>query len=371
MSLISGHATPDDTAGYAARIEGAASGHFRRAQGYTVSSIGIGTYLGEPTPVYDAGYTEAIVEAVGLGCNVVDTASNYRFQRSERSVGGALRQLAEAGTPREQIVVCSKAGFITYETDHPVDPRRWVAENLINPGIVSGGDIAAGCHCMTPDFLRHQLSQSLKNTGLECLDVYYVHNPETQLAEVDEKEFYARLTRAFEALEQEVAAGRIRYYGTATWDAYRVEPGVQNAVSLERVVAAATAASGGANHHMRFVQLPVNLVSHEALAAANQRVGTETVSLLQAADYFGVSVMASGSIMQGKLAGGLAAWIEQVIPGLADDATRAIQFVRSVPGLTSALVGMSRAAHVRRNLELVKVAPLTEEQFSRMFQQAR
>lgn len=76
----------------------------------------------------------------------------------------------------------------------------------------------------------------------------------------DENEFYARLTRAFEALEQEVAAGRIRYYGTATWDAYRVPPGTENGVSLERVVAAATAASGGANHHMRFVQLPVNLV---------------------------------------------------------------------------------------------------------------
>ena len=34
---------------------------------------------------------------------------------------------------------------------------------------------------MTPAYLQSQLDQSLRNMKLECVDVYYIHNPESQL----------------------------------------------------------------------------------------------------------------------------------------------------------------------------------------------
>jgi aryl-alcohol dehydrogenase-like predicted oxidoreductase len=44
-----------------------------------------------------------------------------------------------------------------------------------------------------------------------------------------------------------------------------------------------------------------------------------------------------------------------------------LQFVRSSPGITSALVGMSRQEHVQANAKLVRVPPASIEQFSKLF----
>jgi hypothetical protein len=96
---IRGSATPQGTLRYAARFQGrAAAGHFREtAAGLVLSSVGIGTYLGEPDAATDRAYAEAVVAAIEGGFNLIDTAINYRFQRSERSIGAAIRKLGEKG----------------------------------------------------------------------------------------------------------------------------------------------------------------------------------------------------------------------------------------------------------------------------------
>src|ERR1700733_8221230 len=103
-----GCATAPGTLRYAARFQGrAAAGHFREIRGGLVlSSIGIGTYLGEADEATDGAYVDAVVAAVQGGVNVVDSAINYRFQRSERSVGAALRDLFDKGYGRDEIMVC-------------------------------------------------------------------------------------------------------------------------------------------------------------------------------------------------------------------------------------------------------------------------
>src|SRR5579884_4016461 len=114
-SRMAGSATAAGTLRYAAKFRGkSAAGHFRQTPPELVlSSIGIGTYLGEPDDATDRGYSGAIVAAVNGGINVVDTAINYRFQRSERSVRDALKQLLAQGFSRDEIVLCTKAGFLT------------------------------------------------------------------------------------------------------------------------------------------------------------------------------------------------------------------------------------------------------------------
>ena len=113
-SSIPGYATPEGTRRYVARIGAkATAGHFREQNGLQTSSIGIGTYLGEPDAATDRGYTDAVIAAVENGVNLIDTAINYRFQRSERSVGAALRKLLASGFSRDEIILCTKAGFLT------------------------------------------------------------------------------------------------------------------------------------------------------------------------------------------------------------------------------------------------------------------
>ena len=222
---------------------------------------------------------------------------------------------------------------------------------------------------MTPRYLAHQLAQSLRNLNLEAVDVYYVHNPETQLQTVAREEFDRRLRAAFEQLERERAAGRIQFYGVATWNGFRVQEGARGYHSLERMFELAREAGGG-DHGFRFVQLPFNLAMPEALVSENQTYQGAHVSLLEAAKALGVTVVASASILQGKVASDLPEQIREPLGSLATDAQTAIQFVRSTPGVTTALVGMSRRAHVEENLQLARLPPASADDYSRLFGQS-
>src|SRR5436190_15964120 len=109
---LNGCATVEGTFDYRERFRAvAADNYFRAAQNLWLSSIGIGTYLGQPDEETDRRYSAAIVRAVELGANVIDTAANYRFQRSERSVGVGLAELSSSGFAREEIVICTKGGY--------------------------------------------------------------------------------------------------------------------------------------------------------------------------------------------------------------------------------------------------------------------
>ena len=359
-------ATKEGTTGYARRFAArAASGHFREAQRMVLSSLGMGTYLGQPDQKTDEAYTTAAVAAAESGINVFDSAINYRFQRSERSIGRALEQLAARGFSREEIVLCTKGGYLTPDGAMPADANEYFFREYIQQGIFSARDLAAGNHCMTPKFLKDQLGRSLKNLGVECLDVYYLHNPETQLAEIAKPEFLNRLRAAFEFLESAVEAGEIRYYGMATWNGFRQDPRAEDAMQLADIVQIAQEIAGGM-HHFRFVQLPFNLGMPEALTLGNQILRERERSLVEVAGDLDITVIASASLLQGQVARNLPKVVAQAF-GLQNDADRANCSARSAPGITAALVGMSRVEHAKANARMVNVAPATVEEFGKLF----
>jgi aryl-alcohol dehydrogenase-like predicted oxidoreductase len=359
-------ATKDGTTRYAQKFAGrAAGGHFRDAHRMVLSSLGIGTYLGQPNEKTDESYTAAAVAAVENGINVIDAAINYRFQRSERSIGAALRQLATKGFEREQVVLCTKGGYLTPDGTMPGDPNEYFFREYIQPGIFSAKDIAAGSHCMTPKFLKDQLGRSLRNLGVECIDVYYLHNPETQLSEIAKPEFLKRLREAFEFFESAVVAGEIQYYGVATWNGFRQDAQARDALQLAEIAQIAQEIAGGL-HRFRFVQLPFNLAMTEALTLGNQTLRGRERTIMEAASELDIMLVASASLLQGQVARNLPGFVAEAF-GLENDAERALQFARSAPGITTALVGMSRAEHVKANAKLVGVKPASVDEFSKLF----
>jgi len=367
---LPGAATRAGTDHYRKRFEGRIPPeHFCDAQGLWLSSIGIGTYLGNHDDATDRLYHDAAVRALESGCNVIDSAINYRLQRSERAIGTALKELLARGFNRDEIVVATKGGFIPYDGAPPADPRAYLEKSFFKPGIAGAADIVGGCHCMTPNYLLHQLDCSLKNLDLECIDIYYVHNPETQLGKIPREDFNARLLKAFEALEGAVAAGKIKMYGTATWNGYRNPMDAKDYLSLAEVVELA-AKAGGKNHHFKVIQLPLNLGMTEALSLANQQVRGKEATILEAAQVLGIAVMCSAAVLQGQLTRDLPALIADTFPGLDSDGQRALQFVRSTPGVTTALVGMKQVKHVDENMKTARVAPASWEQYSKLFQSA-
>lgn len=365
--LIPGYATPEGTQRYAARFAGkVAPAHFRDQQGLLLSSIGIGTYLGEPNEGTDRNYCDAVVAAVQGGANVIDTAINYRIQRSERSIGAALRRLVAAGFARDELILCTKAGFLTPDGEMPADASAYFAQEYVEPGIFRGEEIAEGCHCLAPSFLDDQLERSRRNLGVACVDVFYLHNPETQLAGLSRDDFRGRMLAAFQFLESAVESGRIRMYGLATWNAFRQSRDAKDYLSLAEMSALAHEIAGD-GHHFRFVQLPFNLAMPEAMTYPNQSALGREASMVQVARPFGITLVASAALLQGQLTRDLPPFVVNAM-GLGSDFERALQFVRSAPGITTALVGMSHAEHVRANLALAAVEPASRDDFLKLFQ---
>lgn len=365
--LLKGYATTDGTSRYRDRFAGrAAQSHFRNQQHLLLSSIGIGTYLGQPNAATDHAYEEAIIRAARSGVNVIDSAANYRFQRSERSIGAALKKLTnDLGFSRDEFLICTKGGYLPFDGAPPRDVRGYVEETFVKPGIANFDDIVGGSHCMTPAYLQNQLDQSRTNLGIECIDVYYIHNPESQLGYVSDAEFYDRLRVAFETLERNRQRGTLRMYGVATWNGFRVPADTKDFHSLNRMVEIAQDLAGE-HHGFRFIQLPYNLAMPEALTLANHTNKKDDASVLEAAASLGITVVASASLLQGRVAGGLPDALRKSLGSLPTDAQPAIQFVRSTPGITTALVGMSNVDHVEENLELVNVDPVSLEEFARL-----
>jgi len=325
------------------------AGFYREAQHLRVSNIGLGTYLGAMDDASDRGYIESVITAIRLGLNVIDTSLNYRNQRSERAVGEALRRLfANGEARRDELVVSTKAGFLVPDAV----PASLKAEEVVD-----------NIHSMEPEFLADQLERSRRNLGLDTIDVFYLHNPETQLKRIARDEFHARIRRAFAFLEEAVREGKIRFYGTATWDGYRRPPGAPEGLSLAHLNAEAETA-GGKQHHFRFIQLPFNLAMPEAYV--QRREGENLVTM---AARFGITVVASASLLQARLSRNLPEELAARLPGAATDAQRAIQFTRSTPGIATALVGMSKPEHVRENLGLAVVPPLSEPDYRALYRQ--
>ena len=213
---------------------------------------------------------------------------------------------------------------------------------------------------MAPAYLEDQLNQSLANLGLQTLDLMYLHNAaESQIPEIGRELFMKRLKLAFEFYEQARADGRIRYYGLATWNCFRVTAEENDeALNLETVLQLAESI-GGSNHGFRFVQLPFNLAFTEALTIPSQTVGGEPMSFLEAAMALDIGVFTSVPLLQGQL-------LNQPLPkfeGLHTPAQECLQFVRSNPGVIAPLVGHKNPQHVDDNLKVATVGRLVLAEF--------
>lgn len=361
-------ASNEGTKKYVGRFPKAAAGHFREAQNLWLSSLGLGTYLGNWDAGTDKNYIESITKFVESGGNVIDTAANYRFQRSERNIGQALQALFEKGFARDELFISTKGGYLPFDGEPPRNVESYFEETFVKTGIAAFDDLVAGSHCMTPNYLQSQIDQSLGNMKLETLDLFYIHNPESQLSQIDKYSFDLRLAKAFEKLEENRANGKIRFYGVATWNGFRVAPDQQGYHSLEKMVSFAKQI-GGENHGFKFIQLPFNLAMPEAYLFKNQAFSGKAYSTVEAAGELGVSVMVSASILQGKLAYNVPLHIREILGNLTTDAMTSIEFVRSAPGVATALIGMSNVRHVEENMTLAKIEPVSYEKYQELFSQ--
>ncbi len=357
--MVSGCATAGGTQKFA-QNSGVNQENFKKFENLFLSNVGMGTYLGDADARTDELVTNAVKQTIQSGINVIDTAINYRAQKAERSVGKAISELIQDNIiSRDQIFISSKNGYVTNDADIKLDFWAYVKKEYSQKGVIKEGDVTSGYHCMTPTYLSDQLDRSLKNLDIDCLDLMYLHNAvEGQIKDVPKERFLENLASVFELYEQKRREGKIKFYGMATWECFRVTSDNLQYLSLEDVVAMAKKL-GGENHGFRFIQLPYNMNYDQALLAKNQSVNSRQVSILESAATLGIGVFTSVPFMQGRLLQ------PGIMPEFGDlkPSLRALQFIRSSPGILSPLVGQKSSKHVSENTEIMNVPPIPENEF--------
>jgi len=289
----SGHATGEGTHAYARRHIDAGLAHGYGplgSTGLTSSRIGFGGYrIDDETPAH----REALAHALGSGCNLVDTSSNYTDGGSERLIGEVLGEMAASGEiAREQIVVVSKVGYVQGRNLELARERERSGSPF--PEMVK---YAEGIwHCLHPEFLKDQIERSRGRLGLGTIDVMLLHNPEYFLSDAERRgegdlterrqEFHRRLREAFACLEAEVEVGRIRCYGVSS-NTCTAPAGEPEATSLSDMLEAAREA-GGEHHRFRVLQFPLNLLEGGGVVEPNQGPGR---SVLQCASDRRIAVL--------------------------------------------------------------------------------
>ena len=366
MSALEGRATADGTARFATRSQAAHHAvpeHFRPGPGgLSLSSMGLGTYIGRPDASTDLQVEEAARICLSSGrINVLDTAINYRYQRAERSLGRALQRLVEAGTVRrDEVFVATKAGYFAPDAESATPADQWVERELIAPGLLDPADIVDGCHAMSRSYLADQFRRSQENLGLATIDLLYLHNAaDAQLPVVGASEFRRRLAEAFGLCEQLRDQGRLVAYGLATWDCLRVPSNAPGAWSIAETVRIAEEV-GGVDHGFRFLQFPFSLAMPEATVARTQRIGDHRATVFEAAAQRHLGCFTSVPLVQGQLARS-----GRSRDGLTPAQT-AIQFARSAPGSLGPLIGQKRPEPLAENLQLAGLAPWSPVQFERV-----
>jgi aryl-alcohol dehydrogenase-like predicted oxidoreductase len=201
--------------------------------GATVSAIGLGTWqLGADWGDVSEKDAHAVLDAaVESGVTMFDTADVYGDGRSESIIGAYLRRHPDAG-----VFVATKMGRRL-----PQVPENYSTENF-----------------------RAWNERSLKNLGVDTLDLVQLHCPPTPVYSID---------RVYDDLDQLVEEGKIRHYG----------------VSVETVEEALTAI---ARPNVASVQIIVNAFRLKPLDA-----------VLPAAIEAGVGIIARVPLASGLLSG--------------------------------------------------------------------
>ncbi len=217
-----------------------------------MSKLGFGAYrISEKS----ASHKEALKHALDAGITLIDTSANYTDGDSEKLIGQVLK---EHHGPQPLII--SKVGYIQGENLNVIEELN-AAGKATDDLVVMDQSLK---HSIHPDFIEDQIHRTLERLQLQNIEAYLLHNPEYYLkAEGSTKEeYYKRIKKAFEKMEELVERGLINSYGISS-NTF-VDPKEEHtATDLDIVVGAARSIK--TNHHFRYIQFPMNILEMGAL----------------------------------------------------------------------------------------------------------
>lgn len=223
---------------------------------------------------------KSLYKAVLGGITTIDTSANYSDGGSEVLVGNVITDLInENRIIRDNVTLITKAGYIQGKNFKlALDRKR--SGNPYSDVVEYSKNL---WHCISPDFLEDQINLQMErlkqNNPSGYIDVYLLHNPEYFFGWAKNKndfitvndiqnEFYARIKKAFEFLEDMVNAGIIKNYGVSS-NTFPVNTEIDDFVSLEKIIGIAGEISS--DNHFKYIQFPFNLLEPGALLEENHK----------------------------------------------------------------------------------------------------
>lgn len=365
-------ATPSGTQRYAKRFCDYKE-FYAQHEGLLFSKLGLGTFVKEPYKEenYEFSFKDVIKSAIQSGINVIDTANNYRYGVSEKEVGEAVAELVDQKIiARDEVIIASKGGFIPLCYPFPKNPYRWIEDNILHKGLAKPSDIELDQHCLSASYMEHSCKQSLKNMGIDCLDIYYIHNPEMQLMSLGYDKLLMRMQEIFAQCEKMRKQGLIKSYGVASWNGFLHPLDAQEHLGLQDLVALAQNV-GGDDHGFKYIQTPFNLAKVQALTLQNQDLSGVKMNLFQAASKLGIAVVGSCSLLQMNLFQKPfkpeVGYLLDKQMKLTSDVQLALQFVRSTPGVLTSLFSTTRVENLEHNMQIAQVKAIKKSEYDLLF----
>jgi aryl-alcohol dehydrogenase-like predicted oxidoreductase len=347
---------------------------FTEYDGMLFSKLGMGTFVKEPYKEenYLFSYKDALKEGILNGVNVLDTANNYRYTVSEEEVGEAVRELIDEGKiTRQEVIVATKGGFIPLDFPFPKNPYRWIEQNIIEKGLAKQSDIELDQHCLSADYLEYSCRKSLQNLRLECIDIYFLHNPEMQLQTLGYDGLLVKIGEIFERFEKLADEGVIQSYGIATWNAFSYAKEHEEYLSLQDLVEIAQTLRGK-KHRFKYIQTPFNLAKLHPMTVKNQEVAGTDYTLFEAAHKLGIGVFSSCSLLQMHLFKKPfkpeVGYLLDKQMELKSDVQLALQFVRSQRQIVTSLFSTKDPEHAKHNLQIANTKAVSKTAYELLFQ---
>ena len=291
--------------------------------GLKVSVAGLGcggnSRLGLSTGKTESEAVALIRAAFDLGVNVIDTAAAYG---TEGVVGQALH-----GVPRDQVVVCTKVS------------------------------VQKGEKHFSPEWVIESLDNSLRQLGLEYVDVFQLHAVPPATYE------HARDV-IVPVLLKEKAKGKFRHLGIT-----ETAPNDPNQDMLYRAARDPQWETAMIAFHM------MHQVSRERVFPATRANGVGTLMMFAVRSIFARPEHLAGTIRDLVAAGSVPAALADsadplgflVHPGGATSVTdAAYRYVRHEPGVDVVLFGTGDQAHLRTNIDSILAPPLPEADRARL-----
>lgn len=299
--------------------------------GIKVSEISLGTW--QVGGKWGSGFNDALAEriineAIDAGVNFIDTADVYEAGASEAAVGRVVRSRSE------EVFVATKCG------------------RQINPHVNEG---------YTAKVLRKYVEDSLKNTGLECLDLIQLHCPPTEVY------YRPEIFELFDRLKDE---GKIKNLGVSV---EKVEEGLK---AIEYI-------------NVNTVQIIFNMFRQRPSELFFEQVQKKDIGVI-------VRVPLASGLLTGKFSSdttfdkddhrffnrdgaafdkgetfsgipfeiGLQAVeeLKKVFPGTENLAPIALRWILDFPEVSCIIPGASKVEHLKSNIKAAELHALTEKE---------